>query len=325
MKKSFLIKNGFKNYSLKPIKSDASFRKFFRIKQKHKEFIFFSSPKLKENNTGYIKISKLFFKIGLSVPKIIDYDKKKGLFLIEDFGNNTYSKYLRNGFSEYKLYDLAVENLMYLQKKSCFFLKKNPKYTNEKFIDEIKLFLLWYWPAIFKKKPKILIINSFLKIWKELLKPVLRGKKVIVHRDFHIDNLFFLKDRIGIQKCGLIDFQDAVVGPRAYDLVSLLEDARRDVNKRIYNQIYTKFENTLNKNDKKRFKKEYQILAANRHIKVIGIFTRLFMRDGKKKYLKHIPRVWRLLEKNLESTNLLSLKLWFDEYFPKKYRIKPKF
>ena len=108
---------------------------------------------------------------------------------------------------------------MYLQKKSCFFLKKNPKYTNKKFIDEIKLFLLWYWPAIFKKKPKILIINSFLKIWKELLKPALRGKKVIVHRDFHIDNLFFLKDRIGIQKCGLIDFQDAVVGPRAYDLV----------------------------------------------------------------------------------------------------------
>ena len=327
MKRNFLAKNGLEDCTLKTIKSDASFRKFFRVqhKKKNKKFILFSSPPSKENNTEYIKNSKLFFKIGLSVPKVTDYDKKKGLFLIEDFGNNTYSKYLKDGFSEHKLYNLAVENLIYLQKNSYFFLKKKTKYTNKKFIDEIKLFLLWYWPAIFKKKPKILIINSFLKIWKELLKPVLGGKKVIVHRDFHIDNLFFLKDRIGIQKCGLIDFQDAVVGPRAYDLVSLLEDARRDVNKRIYNQIYTKFENTLNKNDKKRFTKEYQILAANRHIKVIGIFTRLFMRDRKKKYLKHIPRLWRLLEKNLESINLLSLKLWFDEYFPKKYRIKPKF
>ena len=154
---------------------------------------------------------------------------------------------------------------------------------------------------------------------------VMQSKQVIVHRDFHIDNLFFLKDRRGIQQCGIIDFQDAVVGPQAYDLVSLLEDARRNVNKRICNQMYTKFVNTLNKNDRQKFKKEYQILATNRHIKVIGIFTRLFIRDRKKEYLKHIPRLWNLLEKNLKSKHLLNLKLWFDEYLPKKYRIKPKF
>ena len=325
MKKNFFIKNNFKNYSLTPIKSDASFRKFFFIKDKNKSFVFFTSPKLKENNTGYIKVSKLFSKIGLSVPKIIDYDKKKGFFLIEDFGNNTYSKYLKDGFSEYKLYDLAVENLIYLQKKTHFFPKNSSKYTNKKFMDEVKLFLLWYWPAIFKKKPEKTITYSFLKIWNELLLPMLNAKKVIVHRDFHIDNLFFLKDRLGIQKCGLIDFQDSIEGPRAYDLVSLLEDARRDVNQKIYSQMYAKFVKTLNKSDKKKFQKEYQILAANRHIKVIGIFTRLYVRDGKKNYIKHIPRLWNLLEKNLESTNLLSLRLWFNEYFPKKYRIKPKF
>jgi len=327
MKRNFLAKNGLADCTLKTIKSDASFRKFFRVqhKEKNKKFILVSSPPSKENNTEYIKTSKLFFKIGLSVPKVTDYDKKKGLFLIEDFGNNTYSKYLKDGFSEHKLYNLAVENLIYLQKNSYSFLKKKTKYTNKKFIDEIKLFLLWYWPAIFKEKPKETIIYSFLKIWKDLLMIVMQSKQVIVHRDFHIDNLFFLKDRRGIQQCGIIDFQDAVVGPQAYDLVSLLEDARRNVNKRICNQMYTKFVNTLNKKDRQKFKKEYQILATNRHIKVIGIFTRLFIRDRKKEYLKHIPRLWNLLEKNLKSKHLLNLKLWFDEYLPKKYRIKPKF
>jgi len=325
MKKNFFIKNNFKNYSLTPIKSDASFRKFFLIRDKNKRFVFFTSPKLKENNTGYIKISKLFSKIGLSVPKIIDYDKKKGFFLIEDFGNNTYSKYLKDGYSEYKLYDLAVENLIYLQKKTYVFSNNSSKYTSEKFMDEVKLFLLWYWPAIFKKKPKKIVVNSFIKIWKKLLKTVMKEKQVIVHRDFHIDNLFFLKDRKGIKKCGLIDFQDTVLGPQAYDLASLLEDARRNVNKRVYNQMYTKFLNTLDKNARPKFKREYQILAANRHIKVIGIFTRLFVRDKKKIYLMHIPRLWRLLDKNLKSRHLLDLKLWFDEYFPKKYRIIPKF
>ena len=126
MKRNFLAKNGLADCTLKTIKSDASFRKFFRVqhKKKNKKFILVSSPPSKENNTEYIKTSKLFFKIGLSVPKVTDYDKKKGLFLIEDFGNNTYSKYLKDGFSEHKLYNLAVENLIYLQKNSYFFLKK---------------------------------------------------------------------------------------------------------------------------------------------------------------------------------------------------------
>ena len=117
---------------------------------------------------------------------------------------------------------MAVENLIYLQKKTHVFPNNSSKYTNKKFMDEVKLFLLWYWPAIFKKKPKKIIVNSFIKIWKKLLKTVIKEKQVIVHRDFHIDNLFFLKKRKGLKSCGLIDFQDAVLGPSSYDLLSLL-------------------------------------------------------------------------------------------------------
>ena len=216
--------------------------------------------------------------MGLSVPKIIDYDKKKGFFLIEDFGSDTYSNCINQGINHYKLYNLAIKNILHLQKKSDLCVKKFPKYTNQMFIDEIKLFISWYWPYIFKKKCKIQIVNSFLKIWIELLKTGLKTKKVIVHRDFHIDNLFFLKKRQGISACGLIDFQDAVAGPSSYDLLSLLQDARRNVNKDLAAQMYNKFVKNLSKKKKNIFKKEYEILAAQRHVKVIGIFTRLFLR-----------------------------------------------
>ena len=324
MKNFFFITNVLKNPIIKPIVADASFRKYYRVTSNKKTFIFVYSPKKKENNAGYIKISKFFNKIGLSVPKIIDYDENKGFFLIEDFGSNTYSKCISQGVNQYKLYNLATRNIVHLQKKSHEWLKKFPKYTNQKFIDEVKLFTSWYWPYIFKKKCKIQIVNSFIKIWRDLLRIGLKTEKVVVHRDFHIDNLFFLKRREGINACGLIDFQDAVVGPASYDLLSLLEDARRTVNKKIVMQIYNQFVKNLSNKKKKIFKIEYEILAAQRHTKVIGIFTRLFLRDKKKKYLKNIPRLWKMLENNLESEKLLELKLWFDEYFPKKYRIKPK-
>lgn len=323
MKKNFFIKNGLQNPVVKRIVADASFRKYYRVIVNNKKtFIFVYSPKKKENNERYIKTSNFLNKIGLSVPKIIDYDKKKGFFLIEDFGSDTYSKCINQGVNHYKLYNLAINNIVHLQKKSHLLEKKFPKYTNQMFIDEIKLFTSWYWPYIFKKKCQIQTINSFLKIWRVLLGTGLKTKKVIVHRDFHIDNLFFLKKRQGINACGLIDFQDAVVGPSSYDLLSLLQDARRNVNKDLAMQMYNKFVKKLGKKKKEIFKTEYEILAAQRHVKVIGIFTRLFLRDKKKQYLKNIPRLWKMLENNLESKNLLKLKLWMDEYFPKKYRIK---
>ena len=224
--------------------------------------------------------------------------------MIEDFGINTYTNSLKKGESEYKLYNLATDILLHINKHSKSLEKELPKYTNKKLIDEVLLFLKWYWPAIYKKPPKKRIINEFIKIWKNLLNKNLKTKKVLVHRDFHIDNLFFLKNRQNLKACGLIDFQDAVIGPSSYDLVSFLEDSRRDVDKNIIAKMYRKFVKKLSKKEKENFTKEYEILAANRHLKVIGIFSRLYMRDKKKYYLKHIPRLWRLIEENLNFNSL---------------------
>ena len=324
MKESFLKKNGIRDYSIKPIPSDASFRKYNRIiNKKGGQHILVISPKSKVDNVGFIKVSKIFKKINLSVPEIISYDERKNMFLLEDFGDNTFNKYIKIGYNEEKLYDLALKVLLHIKKKSPVYLNKLPQYSSDLFIKEFKLFLKWYWPLIYKKKPNKKIVSSIMKIWKELLSKNLKTTKVITHRDFHIDNLFFLKKRNGLKACGIIDFQDAVIGPSSYDLLSLLEDARRKVKGSVVKKIYNKYLSSLNKYDATNFNKEYITLAANRHIKVIGIFSRLFVRDKKKIYIKHIPRVWKMLEQNLEDPTLYDLRLWFDEYFPKKKRIKP--
>ena len=131
--------------------------------------------------------------------------------MIKDFGINTYTNSLKNGESEYKLYNLATDILIYINNQSKNLKKKLPQYTNKKLIEEVRLFLEWYWPAIYKSKPKKDVVNEFIKIWNNLLNKNLTTNKVLVHRDFHIDNLFFLKDRKGLKACGLIDFQDAVI------------------------------------------------------------------------------------------------------------------
>jgi len=326
MDTSIFKKIGINDFKLKPIKSDASFRKYFRvyIRNQKRNLLLVNSPKKTENNLGYLKATNIFEKINLSVPKIISFNISKGSFLIEDFGINTYTNSLKNGESEYKLYNLATDILIYINNQSKNLKKKLPQYTNKKLIEESMLFLEWYWPAIHKNKPKKDVVNEFIKIWNNLLNKNLRTKKVLVHRDFHIDNLFFLKDRKGLKACGLIDFQDAVIGPTSYDLVSLLEDARRNVNKKIIFKMYNKFVRKLSKKQKEDFVKEYKVLATNRHLKVIGIFTRLCKRDKKNSYLKHIPRLWKLIEYNLNFYSLSELNKWINEFFPKKFRIRPK-
>ena len=322
---SIFKKSGINNFKLKPIKSDASFRKYFRVYTDNKEkLLLVNSPKKTENNLGFLKATKILEKMDLSVPKIFNLNISKGIFLIEDFGVNTYKNSLRKGESEYKLYNLATDILLHISNCSKNLEKKLPKYTNKKLMEEVLLFLEWYWPSIYKKKVKKEVGNKFIKIWKRLLINNIKTKKVLVHRDFHIDNLFFLKDRKKLRSCGLIDFQDAVIGPSSYDLLSLLEDARRDVDKKIIYRMYNKFTKKFTNKDKEIFNKEYKMLAVHRHLKVIGIFSRLSMRDKKNNYLKHIPRLWRLIEANLNSKMFIELNDWINNFFPRELRVKPK-
>jgi hypothetical protein len=147
--------------------------------------------------------------------------------------------------------------------------------------------------------------------------------RTLVLRDYHVDNLMVLEGRPGVAACGLLDFQDALAGPAAYDLMSLLEDARRDIDPALADAMRRRYAAAFPELDRPAFDAAFAVLAAQRHAKVIGIFTRLCLRDGKPRYLGHIPRLWRLLERALEHPNLAPVADWFARNIPSERREKP--
>ena len=146
---------------------------------------------------------------------------------------------------------------------------------------------------------------------------------ILVLRDYHVDNLMLLPGRAGVKACGLLDFQDAVIGPATYDLVSLLEDARRDVPPRLQSAMIERYLAAFPALDRQNFAASYAVMGAQRNAKIVGIFTRLCRRDGKPHYLRHIPRVWRLLEQDLQHPALTPIRVWIDRHLPPARRLVP--
>ena len=190
-------------------------------------------------------------------------------------------------------------------------------------MEEALLLVDWYLPAVTGKEATEEARAKYVSLWKEALRPVLATPRTLVLRDFHVDNLIWLPDRKGVQRCGLLDFQDAVAGAPAYDLMSLLEDARRPVDPVLTAHMLARYLAAFPDQDREALGATYAILGAQRHAKVIGIFTRLCHRDGKDRYLKHIPHVWTLLERALADPHLRAVKAWIDTALPPDRRVVP--
>ena len=165
--------------------------------------------------------------------------------------------------------------------------------------------------------------DAYVSTWNEIFPVVYAQPLTLVLRDFHVDNLMRLPDRKGVSACGLLDFQDAVAGATAYDVMSLLEDARRDIAPGLKDAMLARYFGRMGDLDRPGFEAAFAILAAQRHAKVIGIFTRLCRRDGKDGYLVHIPRVWRLLEQALRHPALAPVAAWFAQNVPVEVRGVP--
>ena len=189
---------------------------------------------------------------------------------------------------------------------------------------EVLLLLDWYWPAIHGAAPPAPVRNAFENAWRDVL-PLRNGApETIALFDFHVDNLIWLPDRNRVARCGVLDFQDALVGPAPYDLMSLLEDARRDIAPSLVADMKRRYFAALPHFAGREFDAAYAVLAAQRHCKVIGIFTRLAQRDGKYDYLIHIPRVWRLLEAACRHPVLAPVSAWLDQHIPAPSRGIPR-
>jgi len=319
--------------SRETIAEDASFRRYERIINKKGSVVLMDAPPEKENVHAFEVVTKILKAYGLSVPEILERDVSNGLLLLEDFGDHTYSKIL--DFDPDKgrsLYCLAVDVLIHLHKVSMEseLMVMLPNYSTELLLQEANIFLDWYLPQFSETVVSKTMKEHYNKLWEELLKESSFADGVMVLRDYHVDNLMLLPKRKGISACGLLDFQDAVIGSGVYDLVSLLQDARRAIDSELVIEMKERyFEAFKKKNDLKfgsrdQFDLTFSVLGANRHAKVLGIFTRLAVRDEKPGYVAHIPHVWKLLDQSLTHPRLNGLRSWFDDVIPKNVRLISK-
>ncbi len=313
---------------LKKIKGDASFRSFYRKEyRKKKSIIVVAKKEKKKNLLIYDAINKLLIKNGIRAPKLLNHNYHKNYIEIEDFGKLTIYSILKNKKkNKLQIFKKIIVLLNKMQKiknnKIKNFNNKNyilPVYSKKLIADESKLFLKWYIPNIFIKK-KALTLNKKLTTKINLLLSKLKLKNnTFVHRDFHVSNLMKLKKKIGI-----LDSQDAVYGNKAYDLASLIDDVRLKTSLKLKNSIYNYYV-YLNKKkiNKNHFRNDFEILSVLRNLKVIGIFTRLAVRDDKKSYLKLIPYAWKLIENRINNNLIfVDLKNYLDANFSKKIRMK---
>ena len=273
----------------KILAGDASFRKFYRSKKN--SIIVFSKKNKYSNLLVYDAINRCFNKNSIKAPKLKKEFYNENYIVIEDLGNETLFKILKKKKNKKKVYFEVIKILKLIQKirdKSIHtFRKKNyiiPQYTKLKLLEESYLFIKWYLPTVVKKtkvnQASKDIKSAFVNIYKKLkLK-----NKVLVHRDFHVSNMMFHKNKIY-----MIDNQDAVYGNIAYDLASLIDDVRFKTSNELKDEIFKMFIKTNNYIDQNKLKNDFDILSVLRNLKIIGIFTRLATRDRKKKYMKLIP------------------------------------
>ncbi|MEG3592127.1 MAG: phosphotransferase [Pseudomonadota bacterium] len=281
------------NFTIGQIAGDASFRKYYRVKNSAKSYIVMYAPPEKEDTQIFIKISQLFANAGINVPKIIEHNEQQGLILLTDFGDDLYL-YKLNSDNSHELYRDAIRSLHEIQKISATSL---PEYTTNLLVQEMELFTQWY----LKKHLSQDISANMQKLIKEthgtLVKSALEQPAVTVHRDYHSRNLIYTNKR----NPAIIDYQDAVAGPITYDLVSLLRDCyinweeEQIINWINYYKSSAEVQSLISGIDDKTFIKWFDYMGIQRHLKAIGIFCRLNYRDNKNFYLDDIPRTMQYI------------------------------
>ncbi len=305
------------------INGDASFRKFFRKKNNnYTSIVVFAKKEKIKNLLVYDAINKILNKNKILAPILFKEKYRNNYIEIQDFGKETvFNKLNKAGNNKFSYFIKIVNLLIKIQsiknRKIKNFKNKNyiiPKYGKEILIKEANLFCDWYVEKHLSKSSKDKFSKEFKKIVKNITFNLKLKNNFFVHRDFHVSNLMPVKNQIGV-----IDSQDALIGNRAYDLASLIDDVRFKTSKSFKKKIYNLYIKKQKKLDIQKFKNDFEILSILRNLKIIGIFTRLAIRDGKKKYLRLIPYTWKLISLRINENKVFhDLKNLLNKNFKKK-------
>lgn len=322
---AFLDACGWSGLTAVRLAGDASFRSYYRLHGGGRRAVVMDAPPPQEDVGPYVAVAAILRDLGFSAPEVLAGDRATGFLLLEDFGDDTYNRVLESGADELTLYALAVDTLVALQRAvETRGAPELPPYDAARLLAEAALLVDWYVPATLGAPLAQAQREEYLALWRAILPHAALSRPTLVLRDFHIDNLMLLHGRPGVRRCGLLDFQDAVCGPPSYDLVSLVEDARRDLPEALRRAMTARYLAAFPALDRAAFLRSAAILAAQRNCKILGIFTRLWVRDGKPGYLVHIPRVWRLLEQDLRHPALAAIAQWLDRRLPPATRHIPE-
>ena len=305
---------------LKEIKGDASFRKFYRNKKNHSIVVYATKDKVK-NLLIYDAINKILLKNKILAPKLLGQNYKNNYIEVEDFGDDVLNKLLKlkktNKILTFKKILKILIKLQSIKDKHIINFENQKyivmEYDNKTLSNEANLFCEWYTPEKLNSFKNINFKKKYQREIKKLISKLNFKNDTFVHRDFHVSNLINFKNNIA-----LIDSQDALIGNRAYDLASLIDDVRIKTSNKLKNQILNDYLKTLKKNEIKKFINDFEILSVLRNLKIIGIFTRLAVRDNKKKYIKMIPYAWKMINYRIKNNKeFKNLKSILENYFPK--------
>ena len=310
----FLGDTDWEGAEIAPLIGDASFRRYFRIRLGGKSAMLMHAPPPHEDPGPFLHVAHWLEENGLRAPHILIEDATAGWVLTEDFGDQRMREWIdEHPEDERDIYAKAIDTLVQLHR-----LPPGPfePYDMATYLREALLLTEWYCPAMSLEVDE----QGYRAAWTAALEPLLARQVpgVTVLRDYHAENIMLLEPGKLAGEQGLIDFQDALVGHPAYDLVSLLQDARRDVSTDLEHEMLGRYRAAANPGE--HFEADYALLGAQRNAKIVGIFTRLWKRDGKDRYLAMIPRVWEAMERDLTHPALQPVAEWFAANIPQPIR-----
>jgi aminoglycoside/choline kinase family phosphotransferase len=308
----FLARHGWAEAQILPLAGDASFRRYFRILAGERRAVLMDAPPPHEDPRPFVAIAEWLEGVGLTPPKVLAADLNQGLLLLDDLGDARMRETLdAEPATERELYETATDVLVHLHDHPP--MRDLPPHGLEEWLTELQLFLDWYIPAVGLGQVDA---QGWEAAWRAVLEPVAVDGlgPVTVLRDYHAENVMLLDGRGGIERFGLLDFQDALAGHPAYDLVSVLEDARRDVSPEVERAMIDRYVARTGADE--RFEKAYWSLAAQRNTRILGVFCRLWKRDGKDRYKAFQPRMWGLLDRDLAHSSLAPVRAWFGANVP---------
>ena len=308
----YLEKQKISTKNLVAIRSDASFRKYYRLE--NNILVMDAAPEKGESVSKFSEIATILHSFNLSAPKIIDVNNKEGFILLEDFGDKIFSTYM-NKENKINLYKKAIDVLIDIKIKSSqnkSSLSKLTTYTFEELYRESILFIEWF----IEQKLRMQISNKkreeFYQILKQAFLNIKSQNDTLVLRDYHVDNLILKDHKEPLKQVGLIDFQDALLGSSFYDLASLLEDVRMPLNENEKEELLKYYINMTNENYEMVLR-EINFFSLQRNLKILGIFNRLSIRDGKARYLEYLPATFNFIKSNLKSSLFFDMKKWIEE------------